>query len=66
MNKEKIIKLLQHEISICNKIDAEYREKYYKALGVDEVGARCYNDLRTQLSGEKLGLGTAIKYIEEN
>lgn len=67
MNKENIIKLLQHEISICNKLDAEYKDAYFKAIGErDEVGARCYDDLRVQLSGEKMGLKTAIKYIEEN
>lgn len=63
-DKEKLLKLLQHEISICNKLDAEYKEQYYKALGVDEIKARCLDDLRTQLNGKKHGLEIAINYIE--
>lgn len=63
--KDNIIKLLQHEISICNKLDAEYRDEYFEKVGAgDEVGARVLDDMRIQLHGEKYGLETAIKYIE--
>lgn len=67
MNKDNIIKLLRHELYICDKLYAEYRDAYFKAISErDEVGARCYSDLRIQITGEKLGIKNAIKYIEEN
>lgn len=67
MNKENIIKLLRHELSICDKLYAEYRDAWLKAIDErDEVGARCYEDMRIQIAGEKLGIKIAIKYIEEN
>lgn len=63
--KEELLKALQHEISICNKLDAEYRDEYFEKVGAgEEVKARVLEDLRTQVHGEKYGLETAIKYIE--
>lgn len=67
MNKDNIIKLLHHELAICDKLYAEYRDAWFKAINNrDEVGERCYADLRTQIAGEKLGIRNAIKIIEEN
>lgn len=60
-----IPKLIRHEIAICDKLDAEYKDAWLDAVGKgDEVGARVYNDLRTQLHGEKRGLKIALEYIE--
>lgn len=67
MNKDNIIKLLHHELAICDKLYDEFRDEWIKAIDKhDEVGERCYADLRTQITGEKLGIRNAIKIIEES
>ena len=65
IDKEKLLQLLQHEISICNKLDAEYRDEYFEKVEAGEKEkARCLDDLRTRTRGERYGLKIAIKYIE--
>lgn len=65
IDKEKLLQLLQHEISICNKLDAEYRDEYFEQVEAgDKEKARCLDDLRTRTRGERYGLKIAIKYIE--
>lgn len=65
IDKEKLLQLLQHEISICNKLDAEYRDEYFEKVEAGEMAkARCLDDLRTRTRGERYGLKIAIKYIE--
>lgn len=65
IDKEELLQLLRHEISICNKLDAEYRDEYFEKVGAgEEAKARCLDDLRTRTHGERYGLETAIKYIE--
>lgn len=61
---EKIIKLIQHEIAICDKLDKEYRGEWLDAVGKgDEVGARVLDDLRIQIHGEKIGYKKALEFI---
>lgn len=65
IDKEKLLQLLQHEISICNKLDAEYRDEYFEKVEAGEKDkARCLDDLRTRTRGERYGLKIAIGYIE--
>ena len=65
IDKEKLLQLLQHEVSICNKLDAEYRDEYFEKVEAGEKEkARCLDDLRTRTRGERYGLKIAIEYIE--
>ncbi len=65
IDKEKLLQLLEHEVSICNKLDAEYRDEYFEKVEAGEKNkARCLDDLRTQTRGERYGLKIAIEYIE--
>lgn len=65
-DKEKLLQLLEHEVSICNKLDAEYRDEYFEKVQAGEKDkARCIDDLRTRTRGERYGLKIAMKYIKD-
>lgn len=65
MKKEELLKALRHEIAICDKLNAQYKEeRREEERKGNEVGASVFDDLQIQTMGEKYGLKTAIKYIE--
>lgn len=66
MTKENIIKLLEHEKSICKKLKKEYRDEWMEAiLKGDTVARDCSNDLISMATGQIMVYERVISIIEK-
>lgn len=61
MNNANIVKLLQHEKAICEKLMKEYRDNsIMKVQAGDSEGAQVQDDLCVFMRGRKSGIETAL------